>query len=255
MMELSKVAAELYGLPLKEFTAARDSKASEARRAGDRELAESVKRLRKPSTGAWIVNRLAREQPREIERLIELGTTLRLVKNLDGDQMRQATKEKAETVSKLLRQARTLAERTDLSFSQSIEMEVEGTLDAAFSDGDSASSLREGCLTTGLHYSGLGFGEGKDAAASLRMTIRRNGDPLSSELAKAKQSLEQARSRAELADSEVEKAEQRIRTAEADLKRLQAALTVATRQATKVHAKASSAQKKLDLLRGKQRRA
>jgi hypothetical protein len=254
-VELSKVAADLYGLPLREFTAARDAQASEARRAGDREFAESVKRLRKPSNGAWIVNRLVREQPREIDRLVELGTTLRSAKNLDGDEMRKATKEKAETVSKLLRQARTLAKRADLSFSQSIEMEVEGTLDAAFSDGDSASSLREGCLTTGLQYSGLGFGEGLDAAASSRKATRRNRDPMSSELAKAKRGLEQARSVAERADSEVEKAEQRIKTAEADLKRLRAALTVATRQATKAHEKASSAAKNLDLLRGKPRRA
>ncbi len=253
-MALSTVAYELYGLPLNEFTAARDARASEARKAGDTELANSLKRLRKPSTAAWMANLLVRERPREIERLIKLGTTLRSDQNLEGARIRRATKQKAETMSELLRQAATIAKRAGLPLSQSIEQDLESTFDAAFSDPGSAESLREGCLTTALHYSGLGFGA--DAMSQdVTVPLRDKGIRAVADTAKAKQSLEQARNETKRADAEVEKARGAIKAAEVDLNRLRAALTVATRRATKAHEKESGAQKKLDRLRSKANRA
>jgi septal ring factor EnvC (AmiA/AmiB activator) len=252
-VELSTVAEELYGLPLKEFTAARNARASEERRTGDRELADLVQRLRKPSTGAWVVNRLVREQPQEIESLIELGTTLRSERNLDGARIRQTTKGKGEIVVKLVQRAKALAQRAGVPFSQAIETEVAGTLDAAFSDSGSAQSLREGCLTAGLHYSGLGFGTeaGRQAGSTpSRKAARGTGLRTYAESKEAKDDLQQARSEAKRADSEVAKGLRAVKTAEADLQRLRAALTVAQRQATKAHEKAASAQKRVERLRG-----
>jgi hypothetical protein len=244
-MELSTIADELYGMPLKEFTAARNARASDARKAGDRELAEALKQLRKPSTGAAVANLLVREQPQEIERLIELGSNLRGGRNLDGARIRQATSEKADTVRKLLRQAKSIAKSAGLPLSPSIEQELETTLDAAFSDPDSAQSLREGRLTTALHYSGLGFGSDE----LLQGQGARSQQPtraLGPETAKAKHDLEDARNEAKQAAKEVERAQRAVKTAEADLHRMQAALAVATRRAAKADAKVSSTQKKLD---------
>ena len=257
-MGLSDVAGELYGLPLSEFTVARDARAAEARKAGDRQLADSVKRLRKPSSGAWIANILVREQPREIDRLIARGTNLRSTRKLDGARIRQATKDKAEMVAKLLRQARSIATRMGLPLSKSIEQELEATLDAAFSDTDSAESLRGGCLTAALDYSGLGFGadaEPLDSAGNAAAPARTKRRPTGTETDKAKQNLELARSEAAEAVSDVEKAQRAVKTAEVDLQRQQAALTVAQRRATRANEKASNAQKNLDLLRGRSRRS
>lgn len=240
------------------FIAARDELASEARRAGDRGLATAIRKLRKPSAGAAVANLLVREQPREIERLIKLGESLRDARDLDGARLRRATKEKADTVNKLLQQARALAVRSGLQFSQSIERELESTLDAAFSDPDGAQSLRDGCLTNALHYSGLGFGVGAAPQGSAPPSggpRRARDSTAGKETAKAKESLEQARSEAKQAASGVEKARRAVTTAEADLQRLRAALTVATRRATKASEKESDAQKKLDLLRGKRSRS
>src|SRR5439155_7398313 len=46
----------LYGLPLDEFTRARDALAKERTRAGDKAAAADVKALRKPSLTAWALN-------------------------------------------------------------------------------------------------------------------------------------------------------------------------------------------------------
>jgi hypothetical protein len=219
-VELSAVTDELYGLPLNEFTSTRDERASEARRAGETELANALKRLRKPSTSAWIANMLVRDQSREVERLINLGTTLRSDEELDGARIRRATKEKADTVNKLLQRARSIANRKGLAVSEAIEQELEATLDAAFSDPGNAQSLRAGRLTSALVYSGLGFGslaKSRGASARSRGPARARSSP---ETTRVTAAVDMAEGEAKRADLEVQKAQRAVKTAEAELKRL-----------------------------------
>ena len=68
-MSVDEIADELYRLPLSEFTSSRDARAAEAARAGDRELSAAVKKLAKPTTGAWLANLLAHERPDDVENL------------------------------------------------------------------------------------------------------------------------------------------------------------------------------------------
>src|ERR671927_1493124 len=67
----------LYGVPLEEFTPARDALAKDLRGKGEREGAESVKGLPKPSTAAWVVNQLARTQGSEVQALLDAGRAMR----------------------------------------------------------------------------------------------------------------------------------------------------------------------------------
>jgi hypothetical protein len=253
-MDLPTITEELYGLPPNEFTSTRDALAAEAREAGDRELASSVKQLRKPSAGAWVANMLVREQATEIGRLIHLGEDLRSTRNLDGEQIRRATRDKTASVAKLLRQAKAIAKRAGLLLSAATEQDLESTLDAAFSDPESAAALRQGSLTSGLHYSGLGFGgatptrsdgaggrSGGPSAPSADVTSR----------AKLRTAWERATREAEQADVEAEKARRAVVSAEADLKRLRATLSVADRKSKGAHKKASDAKKRVDALKGR----
>src|SRR2546430_2524275 len=70
-------ADELYGLPLAEFTRARDERTRALRKGGKRQAAEAVKALRRPTTGAWALNQLARRRRDELERLLATGKRLR----------------------------------------------------------------------------------------------------------------------------------------------------------------------------------
>ena len=244
-VDLAGVSEELYGLNPAAFIVARDARISEARQAGDRELADALKKLRKPSTGAWLANRLSREQPSDVERLIGLGEALRSTRNLDGEQIRSASIEKQDVVVRLLRQARSIAKRERQSVSESTALDVEATLDAAFSDPSSAQSFREGCLTTGLHYSGLGFGPDSNVRTSTARSRDSDRAKPSPQTAKAKHDLEHAQNEAALAAAEVQKAQRAVTAAEADLNRLRAALSVATRRATRADKMVSRAQEKL----------
>ena len=87
---------QLYGLPLEEFTPARDAAAKELRKAGDRETAARVAKLPKPSPAAWTANQVAREQPELIEALLDAGAALRAAQDAavsghGGRGLREAT--------------------------------------------------------------------------------------------------------------------------------------------------------------------
>ena len=249
--DLATIEDELYGLPLKEFTAARDTLASDARQAGDRDLASSVRRLRKPSVAAWLTNMLVRYHGREIERLIGLGESLRSSRSMKGDSIREASKQKTDLVGGLLRHAKAIADKANQPASEAVLRDLEGSLDAAFSDPESAATLRAGHLSATLQYSGLGFG-GDPAPRSLSATSGPGdaGTPRESKsTAMARQALEQASREAVQAEKAADSAKRAVVAAEADLKRLRATFTVADRKAKKARERASAAKKKVDTQR------
>lgn len=77
MMTVDEIIDRLYGLPLAEFTAARNEAARELRTAGQREAAERVKALRRPTAAAGAVNRLVRGHRGEVERFLHTAAELR----------------------------------------------------------------------------------------------------------------------------------------------------------------------------------
>jgi len=76
-MDLEGEIDRLYGLDRDAFVAERDAAAKRLRREGDREGAERLRALRKPTVAAWAVNRLARDRPQDVGNLLssvdELG--------------------------------------------------------------------------------------------------------------------------------------------------------------------------------------
>jgi hypothetical protein len=248
-MDLESATKELYGLTPTEFTAARDAKVSEARQTGCPELASKLKKLRKPSVGAWLANVLVLEQSNEIERLIELGAELRSPeRNLEGEQIRRVSKLKGDVVSKLVRDARSRASRTDQPVSAAAVQELEGTLEAAFADPQAAESLRGGRLSRGLHYSGLGFtAQTRYGSASRRKgsaSGRRSGSE--DDQIAAKRNLEKANRDAEQADAHLARARQAVADATHELTRLKSVEAEAVQRSKEARARASAAEKKIN---------
>ena len=109
-LELDSAADQLYGLAPGEFTAARDRLAAEARAGGDRDLAAAIKKLKRPTVAAWLANRLTRERPDDVDRLIALGRELRdAQEQLDADELRQLSQQRHLVVAALVGEARELA--------------------------------------------------------------------------------------------------------------------------------------------------
>jgi hypothetical protein len=76
-MGIDEVIDQLYGLPPEEFTQARNEAERELRKAGQREQADLVKGLRKPTAAAGAVNRLVRSHRAEVEAFLEAAARLR----------------------------------------------------------------------------------------------------------------------------------------------------------------------------------
>jgi hypothetical protein len=157
-------ADDLYGLPLDEFTAARNERAKQARANGDSQAAAAIGKLPKPSRAAWLANQLARERADEIRPLLELGQSMRqATAALDAERLRQASRQQRQLVRALVQQAQQLAEAAGQAMSDATARDLEDTLHAALADEQAARQLAQGRLTSGLSRSGF---PGIDASAS-----------------------------------------------------------------------------------------
>jgi hypothetical protein len=241
-VSFESVSAELYGLAPSDFTAARNARASEARKAGDPALAASLKELHKPTVGAWLANLLAQERAEDLERLIKLGGELRRGQNrAEGEVIRRISKKKQEAVANLLFEASSMAKRRGQPVSDAAALDLEATLDAAFADPKAAESVRAGRLTTALRYSGLGLADTGSASPVGSSRVARSGSAMPA----AKRDVELANREVERADAEAERARRAVASAENDLKKLKATAALAVRRATDARRKASTAKKKL----------
>jgi hypothetical protein len=107
--------APLYREPPEGFVARRDALAKELRAEGDAEAAGVVRKLRKPSPAAWLLNRLAADQPALVRGLIDAAEGLAAAQQrvLDGDgtaeELREAADAERRRADQLLGAARELA--------------------------------------------------------------------------------------------------------------------------------------------------
>lgn len=152
---LTTAADELYALVPDEFTAARNTRAREAK-ADDRELGRRIGEFRKPSPSAWIVNVLVREHPDAVDELLDLGADLRDAQAAsDGKALTAIGSERRKLVSGLLKQATSIADAADRSPSRAVLDEVEQTLIAATVDEAAGEALRTGRLVRSLQAVGF----------------------------------------------------------------------------------------------------
>ena len=165
-MDLDSIADELYGLAPGEFTAARDARAADVRKGGDRDLATAIKQLKRPTSSAHLVNLLVRAAGDQVDQLLDLGDSLREAQEqLDADELRRLSQERHQVVSGLMRSARKLAGDAGLQMSGTVEREVQATLEAAVADPVAGEGLRSGRLTGSMAYSGLGSVDLADVVA------------------------------------------------------------------------------------------
>ncbi len=149
----------LYALPLEQFTKARNDLADRLRKAHQDDVAETVRALKKPSVVAWITNRLAREQPPQVEALLQTAEDLRdaqqrsLAGKATADEVRGASAAERDAVRALLAAARTmLGERATPPLLERLSQ----TLQAAAVDETGRVLLKRGRLTEELKAAGFG---------------------------------------------------------------------------------------------------
>jgi hypothetical protein len=146
---LEQVADELYGLAPADFTEARDALVKRLRADKERELANEVKALRKPTLAAWALNQLVRNRKKDVEKLLAAGKELRtaqekLVSSGDRSGFQRAASKERELVAQLAHDAAALAAEAGGGSSQGLEEKLATTLHAAVLDEEMADELAVG---------------------------------------------------------------------------------------------------------------
>lgn len=151
--ELLEIADELYGLPLPEFTPARDARAKELKGTP---LAAQVKALKKPSTAAWVVNLLVRRDTEQVEQVLTVGAALREAQAaMSADELRALSRQRRQLTAAVTTGARRIAREEGTKVTQAVADQVEATLTAAMVDERCGQALRSGMLTAALASTGL----------------------------------------------------------------------------------------------------
>lgn len=150
---LLEIADELYALDLADFTPARDARAKELKGT---DLAAVVKRLRKPSTAAWVVNVLVRQEGEQVEQVLSVGAALREAQaTMSAEELRTLTRQRRQLTAAVTTQARGVARARGLRVTEAVAEQVQGTLTAAMVDEGCARAVRSGLLVAHLESTGV----------------------------------------------------------------------------------------------------
>ena len=227
---LVRETQKLYGLPLSEFTAARNARAK-ALKQDDPELAAAVAALPKPSVAAGALNELVNEDPSEVRALIQSGKRLRqaqeaAVAGKKGADLNEAIKEHRGALDRVQRDLR----RRKLS-APTVDKATQ-TLRVASLDPELWQLLERGLLHEDLTASGFGLDPGSCPPArnrSPKPAPKKPAPPKPDKAAERRR--REARERLREAKAALAEAEKRARAAQRELERARADLERAQERA------------------------
>jgi hypothetical protein len=174
----ARAPEDLYGLPLEEFTPARDALARELRAAGRKDEAAEVKSLRKPTVAAWALNRTARDHPDAVAALRSAGADVRAAQEeaLGGDagRLRSAGRDLADEVERVAALAADALRAADRPATATQHEKIVATLRTAAVDDDAGDLLARGVLVDDLEPTGFSLlgGVSGDLSAGTRSAAR-----------------------------------------------------------------------------------
>ena len=225
---LVRETQKLYGLPLAEFTAARNARAKKLK-PDDPELAASVAALPKPSVAAGALNALVHEDPSEVRALVQSGKRLRAaqeaaVAGKKGADLNEAVAEHRTALDRVQRDLR----RRKLS-GPTLEKATQ-TLRVASIDPELWPLLERGLLHEDLTSSGFGLDPGivpkQRAAAKPKPAAKPRPDRKAEEKRRR-----EAREALREAEAKLAEAERRARTALRDVEKATEAVERARKRA------------------------
>ncbi len=154
MPTLDDVLAQLATAPPTEFIRERNAVVARLTKLGQKEAAARVKAVPKPTVSVWAVNRLAREAPESVERLITASAHMRAAQ-LGGGDLRAARAGYQAALAHLSKRAAAILREPGLGATQQVLLRVETTLTAAAAARELRPALRQGRLERDLAARGF----------------------------------------------------------------------------------------------------
>lgn len=166
ILHLRGAVEQLYAAPTTRFTALRAELVKQARDAGDKPLAESIGRLRKPTVAAGALNHFVRTQPEGLGELRSFAELMREAqRTLDADQLRLLGRQRANRVDAAAEAVALTARESGQALGGTVLQEVRETLVALIADEEAEASVLTGALVRALAYSGFGSVDIDDVVA------------------------------------------------------------------------------------------
>lgn len=240
MADLEEELDRLYGLPLEEFTGARNALAARLRKEGDADAAGEVRGLPKPSVSAWLVNQLARREREGVRRLLDAGEALRhaqaeALRGGSGDELREASAAERRLVRELAGRAGEIAEESGKPASRTTLDRVATSLAAAAVDEEGRTLLERGRLERDLEQTGF------EALGAIPAP-----PAVEDELAERRQRRELDRDRVRTLKVEARELARRAKDAEREADEARRAAEAARREAERLEAAAEAAARRAD---------
>jgi hypothetical protein len=247
--DLEQELDRLFGLPLSDYTSARNDLARRLRAAGQTGAAEATAKLPKPSGSAWAVNQLSRQRRRELEELVALGrrladAQLRAVGGDDAGDFAQLRSEHADAVRSLSGSAIDVLQQTGSRPGDAVRRRIGETLRALSLDPTDPNPLLEGRLTVDSEATGFSLLEQFELPA--RGAHRRGKRPPARQRrAELREQLRAARASAREAAARVAGAGREAAAARRTAERLEQAATEAAAEAQRSAAAVEALEREL----------
>jgi hypothetical protein len=248
-MDVEDELDRLYELPLDEFTAARNELAKRLRGDGDRDEAERVRGLAKPTVATWAVNQLARRRPKRLKALLDAAGGLRKAQERalggdHGDALRRAAQDERRVVLELRREARDLLAEAGRPAADATLERVAKTLKAAAHDPETRELLEAGRLAEEMEATGFEALAGMAPPAGRRRAVpAARGDDAAERgrrAAEARKRAAELRKRASALEQEARRAEREAERAAGEAERARAAADEARAEADEADAALAS---------------
>jgi hypothetical protein len=220
-VSVDEIADRLYAIPPEEFTRARNEAERELRKAGEREQADRVKALRKPTAAAAAVNRLVRSHRSEVEAFLAAAARLRDAQFAGKGGLGEAARAEQATLKKLV----------ELGGES-----VRQTLQAAAVDDDIAQELLAARLEREPEPAGFGTLLAHAEPAKARSTAKAKSgsrgtpSPARPDDSAARAQLQEAKEMLRAAKMEEQQAQRRWAQTQRELEKAQAAVEKAQRE-------------------------
>jgi hypothetical protein len=225
--ELETAILAVYRGPLEEFVSRRDALVKQLRATKQREAADRVRALRKPSRMAWVLDSVVQEHPASIE---QLAAAIKEAQT--GADLRTAL----ETVKAALRGVAALGARVAVRAGQPVEPSAVITaLHAVIGDASAFATLRAGQLVEVPEAGGLDMLAATTVRDQPAKTTSPSPAPPRREAAEPDARAEAAKQDAELA-----------KAARADLQRAEMSLADVSERSERAGQAVSNAQERLD---------
>jgi hypothetical protein len=179
--DVDAIVDELYGADLENFTRLRNEAVKELRGAGEREAADEVRALTKPTVPAWVINQLSRHRRKQVDELLDAGHRLRegqgaLLQGGPEGRFSEARAHHAAIVKGLVREAEKLLRERKRPTSGSTLERVATTLRAGSVSDEGRELLARGRLTRDVAPAGFEALAPLAPSQPARPKRRRTGD-------------------------------------------------------------------------------